>query len=215
MSRHIRQLFNPSLVESSFLSWAQQGYASELVGWQKSSFSGYGLSSLGKIPSGMELVKIPSQLWKPFSAEYNSMAISQGNPALYNSLIAISSRLMPNFPSQANALVQSACLALKIMTDASSPQSLPYIGLLRESSYPKATNSLPHPLLMDSNKYLDPYLGKTTCCKDIIHRRNMYTFIANSLFPAQTSSGGSADPAMVDLFKWSIGKYVLSSEATI
>lgn len=204
----IKNLFNLSPIESTFGSWAKNISVSALIGWKKSSVTGYGIVATAKVPSGAQMIKIPPSIWKPYSAEFNVMTINQENPRLLKSLVEISSKLLPNFPKQAEALVQSSALALKLMSEVAYPLDFPYSAMLRASTYPNEVNALPHPLTMDSAMYLDPLLKNTACYTDIMNRRKMYSYIGNSLF----NTSNSSDPryvaevnSLVELFNWSMG----------
>lgn len=212
----LRKLSKILPYEQEFINWAKPCFVSDSIMWKFCKKTGYGLEASSDITAGTELLRVPSSVWKPYSAEWSVASLNQGNPSFLKFIVELSQKMMPNSP-QLNTQVQSTCLALNIMNKCAKGSQSPYIDLLRNSTFPNA-QTLPHPLLMEPSQYLEPYLKNSSLLNDILTRQRVYTYIGNALFHTKNSSDEKylhEVSILVNQFKWAISKFIFASNDTI
>ena len=119
----------------------------------KDAGGGYGLFATRDIPCNAqtELMRVTLPRFSAAVAEHSCYA---GNPEFYDSIkqLVLTSIAPKAQLQQQQNLVSSICLALQILvlSDSEADADLrPYYDLLKSSSYPYNTSTLPHPLCLD------------------------------------------------------------------
>ena len=186
----------PSLFEEAFIKKSILHDALQ-VG-HRISGSGYGLFTASSIAPGTEILRVPNDVYFPYSATHAVETMQQTNKGFYAGVHHLAYQtLLPNHPLQAESLVKATCMAINLMKRDSS---CPYVNLLRESSYPINPKASPHPLLIEEQLHqIDHLLSYTKVHRDIEIRRNTYFYIADSIFGASEHSH-----ILSTNFKWAI-----------
>lgn len=159
------------------------------------SSKGYGIRAIVDLAASQTLIKIPKDIWKDeFSASAAVTNAQVSNPDFFKHLNNLATLVLPNNKQQADNLIKSSCLAIKLIVDPFVSKHS-YIEFLNEISYPVNSTLQPHPLVMkdfDSNNLLK---GSSTY-RTINMRKKMYNYIGESLF--------GKDNAISGRFKWAV-----------
>ena len=163
------------------------------------SVGGYGIRATRNIIEPSQIIRVPLAGWHQFSADESVKEARRCNPQFYQTVCNVSNALIPNSVEHSDNLIKSSCLATKLILDRNTKfKRSPYIDFLFRSTYPGSQTVLPHPLLMaDDLMDTERLLIGSNSHREIIKRREMYHFIAESLF------GKGND--MIPEFKWAMG----------
>jgi hypothetical protein len=163
------------------------------------SVGGFGIRAIGNILEPCQIIRVPLAGWHEFSADESVKEAKRCNPQFYQTVCNVSNTLIPNSVEHSDNLIKSSCLATKLILDRNTKyKRSPYIEFLYQATYPGTKSLLPHPLLMaDDLGDPDGLLIGSNSRREILKRREMYHYIAESLF------GKGND--MVPEFKWAMG----------
>lgn len=163
------------------------------------SQSGYGIRATQDLPTMRTVIRVPPSGWRDFSADLSVNEAKVSNPQFYENLTKFAALVLPNSSEQADSLVRSSCLAVKLVIDKQESLRHPYIEFLDQATFPSNVSLLPHPLLMQGDEFggMNCQLCGSSSHRAILLRRKMYNYIGESLF-------GPGNPT-VEEFKWAIG----------
>jgi hypothetical protein len=194
-----------STANDKLLKWleTQKGFSiHRYIEVFRSEFMGAGIRASQKIETGSVIMRVPKQMWIPYSAEYSVHAAKSMNPTFLNSIVTLSNKILPNSPQQADNLIKSSCLATLLTLGRNEPEAERqiYVDFLMKATFPFAKDVGPHPLLR-TNKEIDEYLLGTRAHKAIATRRKMFGYLALQLF------GGDSNAAAImrQDFLWAMG----------
>jgi hypothetical protein len=163
------------------------------------SVGGFGIRAIRNILEPCQIIRVPLAGWHEFSADESVKEAKRCNPHFYQTVCNVSTALIPNSVEQRDNLIKSSCLATKLILDRNTKyKRSPYIEFLCQATYPGTKSLLPHPLVMaDDLSDPDGLLIGSNSRREILKRREMYHYIAESLF------GKGND--MIPEFKWAMG----------
>lgn len=189
--------------EKAFFSWCFESSGEGLLRLHPSlslrhqAGLGHDLFALETIPAGSLLLEVPPILWKPFSAQQAVVDIERSLPRLRQQLSVAGARLLPSQSQSARqALVQSSSLALNLLLHLANHH--PYADYLWKTSH--LASAMPHPLWMEEDRLLGPFLLHTKTYHDILKRKKLYSYLAEELVPYL----GEASLAP-EAFLWAMG----------
>lgn len=163
------------------------------------SVGGFGIRAIRNILEPCQIIRVPLAGWHDFSADESVKEAKRCNPHFYQTVCNVSNALIPNSVEHSDILIKSSCLATKLILDRNTKyKRSPYIEFLYQATYPGTQSILPHPLLMaDDLMDTDGLLIGSNSYREILKRRGMYHYIAESLF--------GKDNGMIPEFKWAMG----------
>ena len=159
------------------------------------------------LPANETVLRVPQALWRAYSADHAIQEFARLSPDTFGALVAMSERMLPNKEhlKSRETFLKSFSLAAYVGAFSSNEEMRsqhPYLALLRAASYPEDKDRLPHPLLMNKEKDIDPFLRDTRLHRDILIRNNMYEKLSSTVFEEDKNSETVRD------FLWGMGTVV-------
>jgi hypothetical protein len=179
----IRSFVSRSNSEEPFLKWIHQdgnGAIASSVNVRFLPEIGYDLVSTADIPQNSKIVTIPANVWKPYSADQAVKQIENEHPVLFRSILAATHQVIPSQSRETSNLIKSCCISLQFLKDVNSKNSS-YSSFISAITYPWNLNANPHPLLMNPEEAIQPYLGNTKLMSDITKRQAFYKLFISKL----------------------------------
>lgn len=169
--------------EGAFFKWIrdnERGDISKAVNVRFLPDVGYDLVATADIPKNTTVVSVKKSGWFPYSADFATQEIEKNHPELFRSILSTTNQILPTHSHETSSLIRSCCIALHLLHRVQSKKSA-YATMMASISYPWNPLAAPHPLLMNKDDLITPYLGTTKLMNDITKRQAFYQLFVSKL----------------------------------
>lgn len=204
-------------VEGAFFKWIREsgrGDISKSVNVRYLPDVGYDLVATADIPKNTTVVSVKKSGWFPYSADFATQEIEKNHPELFRNILSTTNQVLPSQSRETSNLIRSCCLALHLLQQVQSKKSA-YANMMASISYPWNPLATPHPLLMNRDDLIVPYLGTTKLMNDITKRQAFYQLFISKLLQEgdtlayllshQFLAHQETDPDPITQYLWAIG----------